>query len=400
MRKTIILGISGGIAACKAPQLISLLKKNHFNVQVITTSGAEKMIDNKELETLSQNPVYTNLFAKDINTEKILKERTIEHIALANTASLVVVAPATANVIAKIANGIADDYLTTVILAATCPVVICPSMNVYMWNNPVTQENIKKLHKRGFIVIHPDSGMLACGYEGEGKLAKIEKIVQEVYQLVKKGNSLKGKKYIVTAGGTAEPIDNVRYIANHASGKMGAAIADSLFLRGAEVLFICSEKSKHPRFIKNIKTFITADDLESILEKEIPQYDAIFHTAAVSDFIVENKTQGKISSNNEIILTLKPRKKIINFIKQWNPEILLFGFKASWNVSDERLIEIAKDKMEESHADAIIANDVGRENQGFGVDNNAIIVVSKENIRHFPLASKQEIAENIIDNLL
>jgi len=401
MNKTVVIGITGGIAAYKILDLIKLLKKKGMKVIVIMTYGATKIIDPEKLEKITGNKVYINIFEQNVDYQRVLNRRQVDHIELAKKADLILIAPATANSIAKIANGIADDYVTTTVLAARTLVMICPSMNAYMWNNPATQKNIEKLHSLGYIILDPDSGMLACGDEGEGRLVAVEEIAKEISRVLYKAKKLQGKKVIVTAGGTVENIDNVRFIANKSSGKMGIAIAETCYLQGAEVLLIRSKSSVRPRYPLEEKIFETAEELEKILQETTPNYDICFHVAAVSDFSVKNSFNGKMPSDSEITLLLIPREKILNKIKQYNQKITLIGFKAAWNVSEKDLIDEAKKKLHESNADFIVVNDVGKKEQGFQSDKNEVYMVSTDgNVTKIPLNYKRIVAEKIIDQLL
>jgi len=394
--KTVVFGITGGIAAYKLEEVLKECINQHIAVEVIMTDAAKALTTPESIEKIIGKKVYGSLFDKAINREKILKERSVEHISLAGLADCLVIAPATANVIAKLAHGIADDYLTTVVLAATCPTIIFPSMNVHMWEHPLTQENIKKLRSVGYLVFEPDSGMLACGYEGRGKLPKPEHIVLEINKLLQKTDQLAGKKIIITAGATKEPIDDIRFITNHASGKMGASLADALYLAGAEVVYVHAENAAMPRYQMRAVPFVGADDLEQVLRIEVPKADALFHTAAISDFSIEKKS-GKISSAHPVSLLLIPRKKILSQIKQWNPDIFLVGFKAEAGISEKELIAQAQKRMEESGADVMIANEVGKKDRGFAADMNEVILVWKNGrMKMIPLASKREIAEKIV----
>ncbi len=395
--KTVVFGITGGIAAFKLEEVISSLLHKDFSVEVIMTEAAKALTDEKTLEKIIGKKVHSNLFSSPIDREDILKKRSVEHIDLADKADLLVIAPATANIIAKLASGIADDYLTTVVLAASCPVVIFPSMNVHMWNHPITQQNIQKLKTAGYLIIDPDTGLLACGYEGKGKLPKPEAIVMEIEHLLSKKNILQGQKVLVTAGATREAIDDVRFITSPATGKMGAALADQLYLLGADVTFVHAENAVEPRYLVQKRSFISADDLSEILEKEVPHTDIIFHTAAVSDFSV-SKISGKISSDEETTIHLIPRKKILSQIKQWNPKSLLIGFKAEAGISEKELIARAKKRMLESGADFMIANEVGKEDRGFASDTNEVFIILKngETIK-ISLTSKREVAKKIVE---
>jgi len=354
MKKTVVLGVTSGIAAFKSVELVKLLKKQEIEVFVIMTKSAAQMISPKEFEKATGNIVYTELFDKDFDYKDILKIRHVDHIDLADKASVFIIVPATANVIAKVVHGIADDFLTTTLLAAHCPVIICPSMNVNMWNNPATYDNISLLKKRGYIIIDPEIGMLACGYEGQGRLAHIETIHREAMRQLENSESLKGKKVIVTAGGVIEKIDNIRFIANKSSGKMGAAIAEECFLRGADVLLLRSKTAVAPRYLLPEKLFETFDDLSKLIVASVPKYDSIFHAAAISDFYVKNQHKGKVTSDLPLRLDLYPRKKILDEIKKLNPHILLIAFKAQWGLDKKDVLSIAQDKFNNSKADTVV----------------------------------------------
>lgn len=399
MKKTILLGVTGGIAAFKVLDLVRLLKKQGKDVAVIMTENASKMIAPQEFEKLGVS-VYSRLFEDGFDYRENLKKRRVEHIDVADSASLLIIAPATANVIAKLAYGIADDYLTTVALALTCPIMLFPSMNVNMWHNPIVAQNLAVLRLRGFIITEPDTGLLACGYTGEGRLVNIEKIAQEIEIVLRATQLLKGKKIIITAGPTQEKIDDARFITNKSSGKMGAAIAEACYLAGADVLLLRANSSVAPRYLINEQTFNTAEQLKKLLEKYAKDYDVIFHTAAVSDFRVNNSQKGKISSDKPLYIDLQPQEKIINLIKNLNPSIFLIAFKAEYGLSEEELVGKARKKLVESLADAVVANDVGKSDRGFQADTNEVTVVLKDgNIKRFPLQSKREIAKQLVDFL-
>jgi len=398
-QKTVVVGITSGIAAYKVLDLITLLKKD-ANVIVVMTKSAARMVSKKEFEKASGNPVYIDLFEKDFDYKKVLQSREVDHIRIADMADLIVVAPATANIIAKMAHGLADDFLTTMLLATQAPVMVFPSMNVHMWENPVVKENIVKLRSRRFIVIDPEDGDLACGYHGKGRLPESKTIYSEVSKILQKTNALQGKKIIVTAGGTIEPIDGVRFIANKASGKMGVAIADTCFLQGAEVLLVRSKTSVLSRYDIPQIVFETADELAEILKKEVKKYDVIFQAAAVSDFQVVEKQNVKLDSKKNVVLKLSPRGKIISKIKTWNPKIKLIGFKAMWNGSENEQLKAGEENLEDCNADAIVVNDVSRFDRGFGADTNEVIVVTKNRKPHIvSLRSKKEAAEEIVSYL-
>lgn len=397
MKKTVVLGVTSGIAAFKSVDLVKLLKQEGVDVHVIVTEKAKHIVSRSVLSKVSGNKVYTELFEKNFNYQKVLTERKVDHIALADMADVFVVAPATANIIAKIANGFADDFLTTTLLAVTKPVIICPSMNVNMWNNPVVKENLEKIKRMGYIIMKPASGMLACGYEGEGKLEDIIKIKNEILRQVKRSTKLKGKKIIITSGGTKEKIDEVRFITNRSSGKMGAALAEECYLQGAEVLLLRAKSAVKPRYVIKEKMFETSAELQALIKDHVIQFDAIFHAAAVSDFQVADPQQGKISSSDAFTLKMKPQVKIVDHIKHWSPRIKLFAFKATAGLNENEIVEITKKKLEDAQADAVIANDATAfENEL----NEVYIVNSRSKVKKITKDTKQKIAVSIIEYLM
>lgn len=393
--KEIIVGVTSGIALYKVVDLVKSLRKK-ANVTVIMTEHATKLIDSKEFEKASGNKVAIKLFKKDFDYKKYIKNKEyIEHISLADKADLIVIAPATANVAAKLANGVADDLLTTTVLAAQADVVVCPSMNVHMWQKSITQNNIKKLRKMGFHIIEPEYGNLACGYKGKGRLPKIEKIEKFINDLIKNKNQLKNKRIIVTAGGTQEPIDDVRVITNKSSGKMGIYIAEEAHRRGAKVTLIRGNTSVEPGydFFKDLR-IESVNDLFSMIKKNAKSNDIIIHAAAVSDFSVD-KINKKISSGKKLSIKLKPTIKIINQIKKINKKIKLVGFKVESKVSKKQLVDRAYSKLKESKADLMVANDIS--NGVFGSENNNVFIVDKKRKVRNITGTKRKIASELID---
>lgn len=395
----IVLGITSGIAAFKMLEFIELLQKENIKVSVILTQSAQKMISFSEVEKITGQKVYTDMFEEGFDYKTILKTRHVQHIDLADSADLFLVSPATANVIAKLAYGFADDFLTTTALAVTCPIAVCPSMNVHMWKNQGVQENIATLQKRGVSILGPDNGMLACGYTGEGRLIDLQKLLSEVKYLLQKRTVLKGKKVIVTSGGTKEKIDDVRFITNKSNGKMGVSLAEEAYLSGADILLLRASDSSLPSLPIKYEEFKTSQELFDLIKQHVANYDVIFHTAAVSDFTVQ-ETEGKLESNNETTLHLTPAPKIIDEIKKINPNIILVGFKAEWNLSDKDLIQKGLEKLKKTHADMIVVNDVSHKNQGFGSDTNEVFIVHSDGShKKIPLSPKRVIARKIIDEL-
>lgn len=400
-KQTIVIGVTSGIAAYRSIELVRILREEGYDIFVVMTEHATKMVAPKEFKEVSSNKVYSELFEQGFTYKDILKMRKVDHIKLADAADIIVIVPATANIIAKIAHGIADDFLTTTLLATHAPVLVCPSMNVNMWNNPIVQENITKLRVLGYHIIEPEKGMLACGYEGKGRLAHIQTIKNEVVRHSKYKNSLVGKKIIVTAGGTLEKIDDVRYITNRSSGKMGVAIAEECFVRGADVLLLRAKHSVIPRYAMQEKVFKTASDLYRYIKENILNYDIIFHVAAVSDFRVKQPINEKLSSNTPITLELVPTEKIIDHIKGLNPKIKLIAFKADHNLRESDIVALSKQKFEKTFADAIVANDIGKKGQGFEADFNEVIIVFLDSTyKKVSLAPKQVVAREIIDTLV
>ncbi|KKS96056.1 MAG: bifunctional phosphopantothenoylcysteine decarboxylase/phosphopantothenate synthase, phosphopantothenoylcysteine decarboxylase / phosphopantothenate-cysteine ligase [Candidatus Gottesmanbacteria bacterium GW2011_GWA2_43_14] len=396
-KNTIVIGITSGIAAYKVVSLIRLLKTQGFLVEVVMTDTAVAMFGAEMFEKETGKPVFHKLVGKDFSWRDTVERKEVDHIRLADRADLLLIAPTTANTIAKLAAGIADNFLTTLALAVTCPVAICPSMNVHMWGNPVVQKNLESLKKRGFIVIPPDSGSLACGYTGVGRLKDTEEIAGKIGNIIKRGRRLTGSKILVTAGGTAEYIDSVRILTNKASGRMGLAIAGEAKLRGAEVLLLRSEKSVSDPFVPE-KTFTTSSDLKKLLETYTPVYDIIFHSAAVSDFMPEKSFKGKIESSRDFELRFRHTDKLIDTVKKLNPEIKLIGFKAVFGLKETEIAQIADKMFVRSGADFICVNDIKRADIGFEARDNEIWLVTKRRaVVKLEKAPKEEIAAKLLD---
>lgn len=400
MKKNILIGVTSGIAAYKVLNLIKLLKNEGHEVFVIMTRSATEMIPRQDFEKASGNKVHVNLFENNFDYREVLEKKKVGHIKLADKTDVMVIVPATANIIGKLAHGIADDFLTTTALAVTCPIIICPSMNVNMWNSPIVQENLNKLKSVGYQVIEPSSGMLACGYEGVGRLEKVEIIKDEVLKQIQRSNSLKGKKIIITTGGTIEKIDEVRFIANKSSGKMGVALAEECYLRGAEVLLLRAKSSVKSRYLIREKIFKTTEDLLLLVKENIKNIDIFFQVAAVSDYKIDKFFKGKISGGKSLELKLVPQIKIIDRIKKISEKTILIAFKAEYNLGEKLLIQEGLKKLKKSKADAVIVNDISRNDRGFESDNNEIYIISANKpVKKISLTSKREIAKNIVDYL-
>ena len=399
--KNIVIGITSSIACYKVLELIKKLRKLRANVHVIMTKSATKLVDTKDFEKVSNNAVNIDLFNPNVDyKDYIKKNKSIRHISLADSADLVLICPATANIIGKIAYGIADDLLSTSIMATNAPVLICPAMNVKMWKNSILQENVDKLRKLRYEFIDPECGILACGYKGIGRLANLDRIVERIKATIERRSDLKGKKILVTAGATSEEIDPVRVITNKSSGKMGVYIAEEAFLRGADVTLIRGINSVEPNYhFKDIKVN-SVKDLFNTIKNNIKDKNVMIHAAAVSDFTINNKSKNKIKSNENLHLELTPTTKIFENIKKIKKNILLIGFKAEYNVVKKILVDRAYDLLKSANANIVVANDVGKKDVGFNTETNAVYIIYKnKKVKHLKLADKRIIGNKILDNI-
>ena len=393
--KTIVIGVTSSIACYKMVELIRRLK-NDFNIEVIMTNNSCKLIDKKEFETVLGKNVHTSMFYDKWDYKDYLKSEGVEHISLADKADLFLIAPCTANTLGKIAKGLADDLLSTSVMATYAPVLICPAMNCKMWENRIVQENVNKLKRNGYYFVQPSKGKLACGYSGIGRLASIDKIEQEVKVLIGKKELLKGKRIIVTAGGTIEEIDPVRVITNKSSGKMGIYIAEEAAKMGADVTLIRGNTDIEPvGKIKDIRVG-SVNDMYGAIKNNVKKNDVMIHAAAVSDFSLKEKKDKKIKSGKELHLELIPTTKILENIKKISNKIKLVGFKAEYKVSEKELIDSAKNILKKANADFVVANDVGK--GVFGSEYNDVFIVSiiGKKIVHVK-GSKREIACRILE---
>ncbi|MBU5254695.1 bifunctional phosphopantothenoylcysteine decarboxylase/phosphopantothenate--cysteine ligase CoaBC [Tissierella praeacuta] len=390
--KTIILGVTGGIAVYKAADIVSRLKKLHANVEVIMTEGATEFVTPLTFQTMSGNVVHREMFSEIINYD-------VEHISLAQKADLILIAPATANTIGKISNGIADNLLTTVIMASTAKIVFAPAMNTKMYQNPILKDNMEKLKKIGYSFIQPAVGMLACGDYGEGKMAEPVDIVEYIVDsFIKK--DLSEKKIVITAGPTMEPLDPVRYMTNHSSGKMGYSIAKEAVTRGAEVVLISGPTSiTPPRGIELIKVKTTEDMLKAV-DKYFHSCDVLIKSAAPVDYRPETVSSTKIkkkeNEKDELIIKYVKNPDIAaHFGKQKKNQIMV-GFAAETNNLDEYAME----KLKKKNLDFIVANDVTKEGAGFNSDTNIVTIIDKEgNKNTYPMMNKREVAKVILDRV-
>lgn len=400
--KTIVLGISSSVSAYKDLELIKKLRDKGADVWVMMSENSTHLVDPKEFEEVSGNLVAFRQFAPGVDFRDYLKKDTdMSHISLADRADLMLLCPLTANSIGKIANGIADTLLTSTVMATNAPVIICPAMNVKMWYNPIMQENVRKLRQNGYEFVDPEKGILACGYEGMGRLAGFDKVIQKIELVLSRTKDLVGKNILVTAGATSEEIDPVRVITNKSSGKMGVYLAKEAAKRGAKVTLIRGQNSVEPSYfgIKDIK-ITTVDELYGEIKKNISDKHILIHAAAVSDFTVNNKADEKIKSSDELNLELTPTTKIFENIKKIKKDIFLVGFKAEHNISEEELVHRAFNLLKSADADLIVANDVGKPERGFDVETNEVIIVDKENNSDkISLADKRVIGNKVLDKV-
>ncbi len=386
----IVLGVSGGIACYKAVELVRLLVKTGFRVQVIMTRGAMEFVAPLTFQTLSGNPVSTEAFS-------LTQESQIGHINLADAADLFVIAPATANVIGKIAGGIADDLLTTVLMATRAPVLIAPAMNIHMYENPILQENIRKLSRVGYHLLEPAEGYLACGYEGRGRLPDPDKIVEEIRRLLKK-KDLTGERFLITAGPNREPIDPVRYLSNRSSGKMGYALARAALNRGAEVALVSGPTALDPPAGARLIPVVTAAEMRAAVLMEYPQCTAVMMAAAVADYHATAVAEKKIKRGKEAIeMRLEPNPDILKELGNNKDGKWLVGFAAE----TEDLTANAEKKLREKNLDMVIANNVAESGSGFDGDTNIATIVDRSGVvRSLPLMSKDDLSDRIYDHFL
>jgi len=386
--KTVVVGVTGGIAAYKACEIVSRLKKSGAEVYCIMTKGAQAFLTPLTLRTLSGNPVVTDMFQEPVKWS-------VEHIALADKADFFLVAPATANIIGKIACGIADDFLTTAIMATRVKVVLAPAMNVNMYNNPILQENINKLKNLGYCFIDPVEGNLACGYTGKGKMAEPEEIVNYLLGLEKR--DLEGKNILITAGPTREPIDPVRYLTNRSSGKMGYALARCAQKRGANVTLISGPTNLDKPPGVNFISIETAQEMFLEVTKHFPKQDIIIKSAAVADYRPQSYNQQKIKKTaDDLEIKLERNPDILSYLGEDKGERILVGFAAETN----DLKENARKKLMKKNLDFIVANDVTAMGAGFGSDTNKVTLYFKDGShKELPLLSKDEVANIILDEV-
>ncbi len=391
MKRNVVIGVTGGIAAYKTVHLVSMLKKRGVNVDVIMTANAREFVTPLTFETISQNPVTTDTFQRERTWE-------VEHIALARKADLFIVAPATANSIAKLAHGIADDMLSTTLLATKAPILLAPAMNTVMWQAAATQENVRILRERGVLFITPESGVLACGEVGEGRMSEPEHIAREVMRLLDVRSDLEGVKVLVTAGATREKFDPVRFLSNPSTGKMGYAIAQAARDRGAEVTLISGPASlPQPQGVELVSVE-TTEDLYRQMTAVSRNYDIVVQAAAPSDYRFEKQSEQKVKkSDGTLSVTLLPNPDVAKAVgEQKTQSQVLVGFAAE----TENVLENARGKLARKNLDIVVANDITAEGAGFGTDTNVASLVTADAVVALAKMSKREMADRILDAAL
>mgnify|MGYP002580756231 CR=1 FL=1 len=385
--KTVVLGVSGSIAAYKIPTLARLLKKQGCNVQVLMTQNATQFINPITFESLTGNKCPVDTFDRNF-------QYNVEHVALAKRADLVMVAPASANIIAKMAHGIADDMLSTTVLACRCKKLVAPAMNTNMYENPVTQDNLALLRHYGWEVIEPASGRLACGAVGKGKLPEPEEILQYILRQLAFPHDLAGKKVLVTAGPTQEAIDPVRYLTNHSTGKMGYAIARMAMLRGADVTLVSGPTAIAPPPFVTVVPVVSAQDMFEAVAANAPKSDFIFKAAAVADYTPANYSDNKVKkSEGDMSIPLKRTRDILKYLGENRvPGQVICGF----SMETQNMVENSREKLVKKNVDMICANNLKQSGAGFGVDTNVITIITRNETTELPLQSKESAANAIL----
>ena len=389
--KTVVLGVTGGIAAYKMPNLASALVKLGCNVQVLMTQNATQFITAVTFETLTGNKALVDTFDRNFSFQ-------VEHIAVADQADLVMIAPATANVIAKLAHGLADDMLTTTVLACNCPKIVVPAMNTKMYENPVTQDNLNTLRRYGWEVVEPVNGYLACGAVGKGKLPEPEVLLQVILHDLAHEKDMVGKKVLVTAGPTQEALDPVRYLTNHSSGKMGYAIAQAAARRGAQVTLVSGPVAlKRLPYVETVDVVSAQEMFEAVAVRAAEQ-DILIKAAAVADYrpmmVAEDKMK---KSDDALSIPLERTQDILGWLGQHRrPGQFLCGF----SMETQNMVENSRKKLEKKQVDMIAANNLKVEGAGFGVDTNLLTLITKDGLDELPLVTKEEAADLLLDRIL
>jgi len=398
----IALGVTGGIAAYKAAEIIRLLqeKGRGIRVQVVMTRAAQEFVRPLTFAALSGEKVITDMFAEEATASGEGHEpnldSAIEHIAVAQSIDALLVAPATADVLAHFAQGIASDFLTTLYLATTAPVVVAPAMNVNMWNHPATQANLQVLRQRGVKIVEPGAGYLACGMTGAGRLAENETIVAAVMEVLGASQDLTSETVLITAGPTRERIDPVRYLTNRSSGRMGYALAEAALRRGARVLLVSGPTSLTPPGAAEVIRVESTEEMRDAVLKLLPQATIVIKTAAVSDYRPKSTASQKIKRKGPMTLELEATPDILKELSLEKGSQLVVGFAAE----TENVLENARQKLVSKNLDAIVVNDVSREGIGFDSDRNAVTIISRDEVVEVPETTKWEVAQRVLDQIV
>jgi phosphopantothenoylcysteine decarboxylase/phosphopantothenate--cysteine ligase len=392
----VTVGVSGGIAAYKAAELVRALQRQALDVHVVMTEAARQFIQPLTFASLTGHEVITGMWPQSGAPEEHTAS-SIQHIDAAQTTDLLIVAPATANILAKFAHGIADDFLTTLYLATKAPVIVAPAMNVNMWEHPATQANLQLLESRGVGIVSPGGGYLACGMTGSGRLADNEEIVRAALELLNHTNDLAGETVIVTAGGTREAIDPVRFLGNRSSGKMGYAIADAAQRRGARVILVTAPTALHPPPNCEVVNVVTTRDMRTAVIGRLPEATMVIKAAAVADYRPLSMADQKLKRSGPLTLELEPTEDILAEVARLrNPGTLVIGFAAE----TENHMTHGRDKLLRKGADAIVLNDVSREGVGFDSDRNAATFLTQQTAIELPEMSKRDLADRILDETI
>jgi phosphopantothenoylcysteine decarboxylase/phosphopantothenate--cysteine ligase len=388
----VALGVCGGIAAYKAAELVRMLQDHGIGVQVVMTASAQEFIRPLTFAALSGEKVITSMFAADAAAEPNI-DSAIEHIAVAQSIDALVVAPATADVLAKFAQGIANDFLTTLFLATTAPVVVAPAMNVNMWDHPATQQSLEILRKRGVKIVDPGSGYLACGMTGPGRLAENAAIVAATLETLGAAQDLSAETVLITAGPTREKIDPVRYLTNRSSGRMGYALAEAASRRGARVLLVSGPTALKPPSGAEVSWVESASQMLETVLRLLPKASIVIKTAAVADYTVSNPAEEKLKRSGRITLDLEPTADILAEVARRRTSQVVIGFAAE----TQNVIENAKKKLASKSLDAIVVNDVSKPGIGFDSERNAVTILTASETTAVPETTKWEVAQRVLD---
>jgi len=388
----IALGVCGGIAAYKAAEIVRLLQERGIRVQVIMTDSAQEFVRPLTFAALSGEKVITSMFAAEVGAEANV-ESAIEHIAVAQSIDALLVAPATADTLGKFAQGIANDFLTTLYLATNAPVVVAPAMNVNMWEHAAMRANLKTLRMRGVTIVEPGSGYLACGMTGPGRLAENEAIVAAVLEALGAAQDLAGETVLITAGPTREKIDPVRYLTNRSSGRMGYALAEAASRRGARVILVSGPTTITPPAAAEVTWVESAAQMRDAVLRKLPESSIVIKAAAVADYAVRNPAEHKIKRGGGMMLELEPTGDILAEIARQKTSQLVIGFAAE----TQSVIENARKKLSAKSLDAIVVNDVSQEGIGFDSERNAVTIITRSETIEIPEMTKWEVAQRVLD---